>query len=263
MSHIQASSGDLRTVRGAKSGGARASGAARLFFPAVALLLLAMTAWGFGPFYTKGMAYPGREIAPPIKTVVIIHAVVMSAWMILLVVQPTLISLRRHRLHMTLGKVGAVIALLVCATGLMVAIRSAQVTPGEARIWGLPPKEFFIVPFTAVFIFGAFVALAIAYRKKPAIHRAMMIVGTLSIMSAPISRIDVLNNLYVGTVMERLFGPFFITDVLAVLLVVLYAAIHRFDRLFAAGVAIIIGLSWGIWQAAPTEAWLRIASMFV
>lgn len=238
--------------------------AAKWFYPATAVLLLVITFIGFGRFFLHGKAYPDRPIHPDIKLVVIAHAVSMTVWLVLLVVQPVLIAMRKHKLHMTLGKVGAVLALAVLVLGIMTAIGSAKTTPAEALIWGLPPKQFMAVPFISVWAFAGFVALGVIYRKKPDIHRAMMLFATMTAMSAAVSRIDPLNNLYLGTVWERWFGPFFLTFVLGiVLLAVRCALIRRFDRYFAYGLAGIIAIGVFIMNIAPTRAWEAFATMLV
>ena len=236
----------------------------RLFYTFAAALMLVLTFIGFSKFFLNGQAYPGRPIAPPIKTLVIAHGSAMTAWLLLLLVQPLLILRNQRRLHMTLGTLGAALATLILILGTWLAIQSATVTPPEARIWGLPPKQFMAVPFISVWIFAAFVALGIAFRRKPAVHRPMMLLATLSAMSAAISRIDPLNNLYLGTVWERLFGPFALTLALGVLLLIIRMIITRaFDRWFTLGMTALIALDLFIWQIAPTPAWQGFATIFV
>ncbi len=238
--------------------------AARFFYPLTCLILFALAIIGFGRFFVNGQAYPGREIAPPIKTLVIVHGIAMTLWMIVLMVQPALIFLRKHRLHMALGKFAAALAAVIVVLGLMVGVRSAIVTPSEAIIWGLSPKQFMAVPVLSVLIFGAFIALGVYFRRKPAIHRNMMLLGTLSIMAAPVSRIDTLNNFYVGGVWEKWFGPFFMTLLLSAALLLVRSALTRsIDRIFAGGVAILIASSIFIMQIAPTRAWDAFASLLV
>jgi hypothetical protein len=237
---------------------------ARLFYPIAAVLMVVLAVGGFGRFYTQGMAYPDRPIPPPIKTLVITHAAAMTGWLVLLLAQPMLILSRKHRVHMLIGRFGAALAAVIFILGLWLAIRSTVVTPPEARIWGLPPREFFIVPFTAMLIFAGLVTAGVMYRRKPKIHRTMMVLATLSILSAGISRIEPLNNLYVGTMWERMFGPFFLTLALAVVLVgARWAMTRSFDRLFAIGVTALIVVSFGIWQLAPTAVWKKVASLMV
>ena len=238
--------------------------AAKWFYPATAVLLLAFALVGFGRFFLHGKAYPDRPIHPDIKLVVIAHGVSMTAWLVLLIVQPVLIALRKHKLHMAMGKAGAVLALAILVLGIMTAIGSAKTTPAEALIWGMPPKQFMAVPFISVLAFAGFVALGVVYRKKPDIHRSMMFFATMTAMSAAVSRIDPLNNLYLGTVWERWFGPFFFTFMLGiVLLAIRCALIRRFDRYFAYGLAGMIAVGVFIMNIAPTRAWQAFATMLV
>ncbi len=228
----------------------------RLFYSATAALMLALAFAGFSRFFLQGMAYPGREIAPPIRTLVIVHGSVMTAWLVLLLVQPLLIVRGSRRVHMTLGKVGAALAGLILVLGVWVAIGSTSVTPPEARIWGLPPRQFMVVPFFSALVFAAFVGVGLYFRRRPAIHRPMMMLATLSAIPAAVSRIDLLNNLYIGTVWERVFGPFFATVVLGVVLLGIRSVLMRsLDRWFAVGLGSLT-VAWAlIMQVAPTVAW--------
>lgn len=238
--------------------------AARLFYPLTCLLLLALAIIGFGRFFAHGQAYPGREIAPSIKTVVIAHGLSMTLWMFILTAQPALIYWRKHRVHMALGKLGALLAVAILVLGVLVAIRSAQAAPPDAIIWGFTPKQFMAVPFISVVLFTIFIALGVYFRRKPALHRNMMLVGTLVTMSAAISRIDTLNNLYLGGVWEKWFGPFFMTLLLSILLLLIRCALTRsLDKILAVGVALLIASSVFIMQIAPTPAWEAFASLFV
>lgn len=235
----------------------------RYFYAAAGLLMLALAFWGFNRFYLHLMAYPGREIAPPMKLVVISHGSAMTAWLLLMVIQPVLILRRSHKLHMAVGRAGAVLAGLILVTGVLVSVMSGLGTPAEVRIWGLPPRQFMIVPFVTAWIFAALVALGVYYRRKPALHRSMMLLATLSALSAAVSRIDTFNNLYVGTVWERAFGPFFTTLILYLVLLAVRCAMTRsFDRVLAAGIAILFVTSYGMWQLAPTSAWASFVSLF-
>jgi hypothetical protein len=64
---------------------------ARLFYSGAAAALFILAFLGFQQFYLHGKAYPDRELAPPIRTLLIVHGVAMSAWMLLFVAQPLLI----------------------------------------------------------------------------------------------------------------------------------------------------------------------------
>ncbi len=238
---------------------------AKWFYCGTALLLLILALWGFSQFYLHGRAYPGgRPIDPRIFAIVVGHGVVMTAWLILLVIQPLLVALNKRRVHMTIGRFAAGLVVLILIFGNLIAIGSARTTPAEAVIWGMSPKQFMAVPFVSVWAFAVFVALGVYYRRKPDIHRPMMLVATLTVMSAAISRIDPLNHLYLGTFWERQFGPFFMTIVLSLLLLTVRCIlVRKFERWFALGVVAMIALNLFILNIATTAAWDRFASLFV
>lgn len=236
----------------------------RWFYPMTGVLLVALTVWGFRHFFLHGQSHPGRPITPPIRTLIIIHGVAMTLWMLLFTLQPWLVATRRVKTHMNLGRLGMVIAAAVLVLGVMIGVSSARVTPPEVRIWGLPAKQFMAVPVISVLAFAGFVAAAVIKRRRSAIHRPMMLCATLAIMGAAVSRIDLFSNLYIGTVWERAFGPFFSTLVLAIVLLALRCALTRaFDRWLALGVALLIGVSYFIMKIAPTGVWDSLASIVV
>ncbi len=248
----------------ARKSGRVLSRAAKKFYFAAALLFAAFAFVGFSRFYLHGRSYPGRPIPEPIKLLVIAHGVSMSLWLLFLVMQTALISVRNVKLHMRLGMFGAGLAAAIVVVGVWLGIMSARVTPPEARIWGMAPKQFMAVPVISVLVFGVLVGVAIWKRKKPAIHRSMIIAATLVTLSAAVSRIDALNNLYLGTVFEREFGPFTGTMVLGLALLAARCLLTRsFDKWLAIGVGIMIAVSIFIMQIAPTAAWDRLASLVV
>lgn len=255
------SSSTLPTAVGTRARAGRGSLALRLYYSSAALLLLALTFVGFQLFFTHGRAYPGRELAPPIRTLLVLHGVGMSAWLLLFLVQPLLVVARRVRLHRTVGVFGAGLALAVSVLGWRTGIESARIAPPELRIWGFTAQQFMIVPLVSIVLFAGFVALGIWTRNRPAAHRPMLLMATLAAMPAAISRIDALNALYVGTVSERLFGPFFMTLVVgAVLLAVRCLLTRSFDRWFAAGFGALVVASFGMVQLAPTDLWASVST---
>lgn len=234
----------------------------RWFYPATGVLMLALVVAGFRLFYFNGQSYPGRPITPPIRSLVFAHAGAMSLWIVLFAVQPLLVGLRRRKLHMTFGRVGAGVAMLVVATGVVIAVASARVTPPEVVIWGLTPDRFMAVPLVSVLIFAACVGVGVRYRRRPDLHRAAMFLGTLATISAAVSRIDPLNRLYDGTVWERLIGPFFVSLLIGGALVTLRCVLaRRVERPLVLGYAGLVVASWAILAAARTEAWAWFAAM--
>ncbi len=234
---------------------------ARAFYPAIGILLTIIAFIGFSRFFLHGLAYPGRPIAPPIRTLIFAHAITFSAWMLLIITQPMLIMLRHHRWHMMIGKVGSILALAIIILGTLTAIRSAAITPPEVTPWPpLTPMKFMAIPLGGILLFTIFIALGIIYRRKPAVHRSMMMLGTIAALSAAFARIDPLNNLFLGSIFDRLFGPFFFTIIIGLIMLAARSAIiRRVDAPFAIGLASLTLGCFAIMQIAPTAAWENFA----
>jgi uncharacterized membrane protein YozB (DUF420 family) len=219
---------------------------------------------GFEQFYFHGRSFPGREITPPIRSLVITHGVSMALWIVLVVVQPMLVATGNRKVHMRIGRVGAALAASVVIIGLMVGVSSARVTPPDARLFGFAPREFMAVPVLSMIVFGALVGVGVWKRRTPALHRAMMHSATLATLSAALNRIPALNALYEGTFWDRLFGPFFFSSVLALaFLGVRCVLIRGIDRWLALGTAAVIAAGLAIVQIARTPAWNALATVLV
>lgn len=213
--------------------------AERWFYPATAWVMLAIALYGFRHFYFHGGAYPGRPLTPPIKTLLIVHGVGMLVWILLFILQPTLVRLGKVGVHMIVGSAGALIALVLVVTGWLVGIHAARVNPPDLQLFGMLPPQFVYVPLTAVSVFGVMVTLAIANTDRPQLHRALMLVGTIAALSAAMGRIDWLNNLCGGTFWFSAFGPLHSSVTLALIFFAARCAIlRRFD----------------VWLAVPTAA---------
>lgn len=234
------------------------------FFSFAGVTMLACVIVGFEQFYFHGRAYPNREITPPIRSLVIAHGLAMAAWIVLGIVQPMLVATGHRGTHRKLGMFGALLATTIVALGAIVGIKAVAYMPAEAAIMGLHPKQFLAVPVLSVLVFGALVAFAIVRRKTPAIHRSMMFAATMCTISAALNRIDSLNNLYIGTVFETLFGPFFMAVVLAAALWALRCLLVRsFDRWVCVAFGVVTLASLAITAIAKTPAWESVAEMLM
>src|SRR3954464_13677761 len=98
----------------------------RWFYSVASLSLFVLMFIGFQLFYLQGKSFPGRPLTPPIRTLIIIHACLMTAWMLLAVGQPLLVGTRRKRVHMKLGVLGMVLAAGMVVAGVRIGIESAR-----------------------------------------------------------------------------------------------------------------------------------------
>ena len=137
------------------------------FFVGMALAFLAAAALGFGPsFYLR----PFSEAAP-LRPHVVVHGVVMTAWYLLLLVQVLLVARQRVDLHRQLGILGVLLALAVFATGLQVNLHIV----GRANAEQLEAfLGFATMGILGLLPFPLLVGLAVAWRRKPALHKRLM-----------------------------------------------------------------------------------------
>ncbi len=116
-----------------------------------------------------------------------IHGFVFSCWIILFIVQITLVATGRINVHRRLGIAGAILAVLMVVIGLMAAIDSARrgfTTPG-----GPPPLVFFVIPVFDLVVFSTLVAAGLWLRRRSDSHKRLMLLATISILTPAIARL--------------------------------------------------------------------------
>jgi hypothetical protein len=164
----------------------------RLFFSGMAAAMLITVLIGFAPTYylfpwlhaetVRGVA-AGASLTPLVH----IHATVLSAWMILYVVQTALVSARRVDLHRSLGLVSLVLAPAVFVAGVWLAIDSGR-RGSTPPAW--PNAEAFLpVPLVSIFLFAGFTAAAIIRRRRSDYHKRLMLLGTMAMLVPALARI--------------------------------------------------------------------------
>jgi hypothetical protein len=209
-------------------------------------------------------AYPGRPLPPPIRTLFIVHGVLMTAWMLMAVVQPLLVATRRKRVHMMLGRFAVALAVGIVVTGYLIAIAATQGTPPDLIRFGLAVKEFLTVPLSSIVTFGAFVSLGVVFRRDPEIHRPMMLLASLSVVAAALGRMPVLSDWYAGTRLEQYLSAFVSMLALGTILLAAKCALeNRFDRWFAAGLASLAAFCVAASLVARTSTWDKFASLLL
>ena len=120
------------------------------------------------------------------------------------------------------------------------------------------------IPMISILLFGAFVAVGVWQRRRPEIHRPMMLLATLSIIAAATDRITGLPDLYAASVWGRLFGPFFPALLVgALFLGVKWLLTRTYDRWFAAGYAVLVVATALIMKVAASQPWEQFATFLV
>ena len=157
----------------------------RFFYTGVAIAMFATVFLGFARSFFLRPWFP--DLPAPTEPVFFVHGVLFTAWLVLLVVQPALVAVRRTDLHRKLGWLGAGLAVAMVALGIVGALTAARRPTGFVGI-PLPPLQFLIVPVLDIVLFSAFVALAIARRRDTQSHKRWMLLASVNLLAAGIAR---------------------------------------------------------------------------
>jgi len=232
----------------------------RFFYTAAGAIFLVLTLLGFQQYIFHGKHADGSAISPVMLAVVVAHSTAIFAWFVMFFVQALLISTHNRRLHMTLGWGVVGIAALIAVTGPLVAFRSIQVAP-EQVIFDWPGPQFLLVMYTEIALFALFVTIGVLNRKRPRIHRPMMLLASLAIVSGATARIAQVGSIFGYHHWIGIFGP---VVTLGVLLLVVRAALTRsFDRQFAMGLAVMAMVTLVAGRIAMTNVWVDWAGMIL
>lgn len=154
----------------------------RIFHTGMAIAFLITAIAGFGPTYF----YKPFVASPPLPLLLHVHGVVGTCWLLLFLTQSALVRANRVDLHMRLGIFGALLAALLVILGIMVSINGVH--RGKSAD-GMDPLGFMIFPFGQTLLFGGFVGLALWKRRQSDVHRRLMLLGTICLLTPAISRL--------------------------------------------------------------------------
>lgn len=124
------------------------------------------------------------------SSLVHIHAVVMTAWVLYFVAQVALVRTKNLKLHMSMGMAGIGLAAVVVVVGMATAW-SSHIVRGTAPA-GIDPHAFFLIPVLDMVFFILFLGGAVYWRKQPAKHKTLMLMTAINFSPAAIARIPIL-----------------------------------------------------------------------
>lgn len=187
----------------------------RRFYVLMSLAATVTVASGFAPtFYLRGYL-PMRPDQPPLSPLLLVHGVISTAWIALFLAQSLLVASHRVRLHKKLGLAGGFLASSLVIVGLLTAVDALR---REVGPFGIDPRVWFLaVPLGGTVLFAVLVAVALAKRRSPEIHRRLMLLATITLLNPAIGRL-VASYLGVG-LSGFLFMTFVLTDVFVLIAV--------------------------------------------
>jgi len=216
----------------------------------------------FVPTYWLPLANGSLHIAPTVH----LHAVLQFGWVLLFVLQAGLAGSGHLAVHRVLGMGAVVWATAMLAVGVIAAIHSyhLQAAAGHAE----QARKFLIAPLTNVLFFVAAVGVAVGNFRKPAIHKRLMVLATVSVLVPAIARLFLV-AVTGGTTITP--PPIHVTVVpsLATDLLLVLAMLHdrkangRIHPVYWIGGSLLVAMQLLRIPFAHTSAWQALADALV
>ena len=188
----------------------------RKFYTRMALFLVFLVLLGFGPsFYLRGIVPSYPRPNPTLPPTVILHGSVFTLWMALIVTQTQLISARKHEIHMRLGKLTVLLAVLMVPVMYLTAVwqvaRANQAPFTDPLTWTIVPLAV-IIPFAIMVWNGWSKRRDAPWHKRSMMSAAILVVMGPSIGRLPIAPPTIVGFTFVFLLGLLLFVPMFVHD---------------------------------------------------
>ncbi len=152
------------------------------FYAWMAATCVGVAVLGFMPTYFMPLV-KGQFAGPPI---VHIHGMIFFGWTLLFTVQTWLVASGRTLAHRSWGMLGVSWATaMVFAVFATIVSRVALLSAAGHRDEAL---AFSWVQVGGILLFATMFVLAIVNVRKPDVHKRLLLVGTISLLQAPIAR---------------------------------------------------------------------------
>jgi hypothetical protein len=158
----------------------------RWFITGIAVAMLVTSTAGFIPslVHTAGRRAPISPLAAA-------HGIVFLFWLLIFLVQSTLVASRQVALHRKLGLASVLVLasmIPLAYTTTVAMVRRSFDLSEDLRIDHDPLYES-IFPFSNILIFSVLVIAALAYRRRPEIHKRLMLFANIELMPAPLAHL--------------------------------------------------------------------------
>jgi hypothetical protein len=151
----------------------------------MSVLIALITIYGFGRNIADKLVHP--PVARPL--VLYLHAALFTGWVAFFIVQSALVGSGNVRLHRITGCFGAVIGAGVLVVGIWTAITMARFN--VQHFHSRYPQASLLVSLYDISAFAVPFALAIYWRRKPELHRRLMLISMCALMAAAIGRFPI------------------------------------------------------------------------
>jgi len=166
------------------------SAADRWFYVIVTMFVILVNVVAFSPSLLNPSA---RTVPLPLTSLDLAHSLVSVTWLLVFLAQVTLVAAGQVTVHRQLGVLGVLLSAAFIVVTWLVLVEGAR--RGFDLSGDLVPRGTsidpgtFLAPSGSLIPFGAFVAAAVWYRQRPALHKRLMMLALLTSMGAPVAHV--------------------------------------------------------------------------
>ncbi len=213
------------------------------------ILIAILVIVGFWPSY-YGKVFDGvTDVAPLVH----VHSAVFLAWVAFLFLQASLVNAGRTDIHRKTGVFGILLGSTLLVVGVMVVLNRVTIGIADGQVEKALP--FMLIPLTDLLLFAGFFISAVLFRTKPSTHKRLMMLATVALLDAPISRMGFLGD----PQSPALFMLVWFSPILF-LLVVDVVQKRKTPWLYVTGLLVLVVSGVRV-PISHTEAWLSVARL--
>jgi len=214
----------------------------------VSLLVPLIAVTGFWPTYLGPLA--NGTVEKP--SIIHFHAAVYAGWVLLFVAQVFFASTGQIALHRKLGRIGIYYGWAIVAVGLLTAFTLFAERVGDGKL--AEAQRSLLAPLTDMIVFPIFFGAALYFRRRPEIHKRLMLVATTALLVAAVARMPFLS----GPISEPARQLVWFSPILLAMGYDFYAR-RLVHPVYAIGLATLYGLSFR-GSLRESDAWLSLSS---
>jgi uncharacterized membrane protein YozB (DUF420 family) len=223
----------------------------RLFYVGMASFIILTAFIGFAPsFYLRSIYNPSHALS----TILRVHGIFFSAWIILFLVQTVLIVRSSRVLHRRLGWVAVGIAAVMVALGIAASIEQMRRVPVT-----IAPQVGLALNIFPIAVFVILVGCAIYYRNRSDWHKRLILSATISLLGAAMLRIMVAHAgsltprevfIVSSIIVDLFFVPCFVYD---------WRTRHKIHPAYFCTLTLLIASQIAIVTVIQWPPWIRLA----
>lgn len=177
-------------------------------------------------------------------SLVIIHGISMLLWYFILFWQTRQIRINNIKAHKQLGLMTIFLAIAIVISGIMIAISNYKGEGESLTLFG---------NFSGMFIFGVLYLFALKNRHKPDIHKRLMIVASITMLSPALVRI-----LRIFDINDFVTLPFWLLYI-AALPIYDFRKLKRVHKATLLATGFLLIIMFGGSAYAMSEGWVNLA----